>query len=62
MTIRNLIDQLERIEEKYREVDVVVECPNGLLVAPSIKNKLKDKYDVFNHSPENTEYIVLAYE
>lgn len=60
MKLKKLIEVLNKYE-RYMDTEVEIECPNELLVSPSIKFKLKDESDIFNRSAENVESIVLSW-
>ena len=60
MKLKKLIEILNTYD-KYMDTEVEIECPNELLVSPSIKFNLKDERDFFNRSPENVESIVISW-
>jgi hypothetical protein len=37
MTVNQLIRNLQNLRDDFKEMDVVIECPNGLEVSPKIK-------------------------
>ena len=41
-TINDLIEELQRISKDKKELPLRIQCPNGLLVYPSIKMVFKD--------------------
>ena len=41
-TIDDFIKELQRISEDKRKLPLVIDCPNGLEVEPSIKMRFKD--------------------
>lgn len=41
-TVNDLIKELESISEEKRKLPVVIVCPNGLSVSPSIKMRIKE--------------------
>ena len=41
-TINDFIKELERISEDKKKLPLVIDCPNGLEVYPSIKMRFKD--------------------
>ena len=41
-TVNDLIRELQSISEEKRKLPVVIVCPNGLSVYPSIKMRIKD--------------------
>ena len=43
-------------------MESVLIAPNGLQFSPEIKFEQIDKYDAFNHRPENTKKVVLSWE
>lgn len=60
MKLQKLIELLNTYD-KFMDTEVEIECPNELLVSPSIKFKLKDESNIFNRSVENVESIVLSW-
>ncbi len=62
MTLRQFIKQYGSYKNELLDKEVVVECPNGLLVEPTIKLNRKDHYaSQFNH-PDNIENLVITWE
>lgn len=57
MKAKVLIRSLQNFDPNT-EVKIVAQ--NGLILSPEIKLMLKDKYDLFNHSKENLECIILT--
>jgi hypothetical protein len=64
MTVAKLAEKLNNLVnvKACGDKEVIVICPNGLEVEPHIKFRLKDKYDVLNHSAENIDKIVIHWE
>ena len=60
MKLKKLIEILNTYD-RYMDTEVEIECPNELLVSPSIKYKLKNEKDLFNRSPDNVESIVISW-
>ena len=56
MTIKDFIKELEKYDQ---EKEIKILAPNGLLLTPDIKIKLKDQYDLLNLSVNNTECYVI---
>lgn len=42
MTVNEYIEKLQRISPDKRELDIRIQCPNGLEVEPKIKMKFKN--------------------
>ena len=42
MTVREFIEKLERISEDKKDLPILIVCPNGLEVEPSIKMKFEN--------------------
>jgi hypothetical protein len=42
MTMRNWLKQFEGYADVWLDKEILIECPNGLLVTPVIKRKQKD--------------------
>ena len=42
MTVNEFIKKLERISEDKKELPILIVCPNGLEVEPSIKMKFEN--------------------
>lgn len=42
MTINEFIKELQRISPDKRELPLIIQCPNGLEVAPAIKMKFEN--------------------
>ena len=50
-TIDNFIKELQAISEEKRKLPLVIECPNGLEVYPSIKMRWDDQFDMLKTPP-----------
>ena len=59
MNVEVLIRTLQNFDPKT-EVKVIAE--NGLHLPAQAKLVLKDPYDIFNHSSENLEYLVIHHD
>lgn len=51
-TINDFIKELQAISADKRELPLVVDCPNGLEVFPSIKMRWTNQYDVMTTKPD----------
>ena len=58
-TIDNFIKELQRISEDKRKLPLVIDCPNGLEVYPSIKMRWENQLDMFQKGPDK---MVITYE
>ena len=58
VSVRDLIRQLEKISDEYKDKPITVVCPNGLRVYPEIKYKREDRFDFT--SP--IEEVVLSWD
>jgi hypothetical protein len=58
MKVRDFIKKLEKYDQ---EKEIKILAPNGLLLDPDIKIKLKDEYDVLNLSFNNTECYIIEW-
>ena len=62
MTVSKLAEKFNKLVEHYGDKEVIMIAENGLEVEPHIKFRIKDKYDVLNHSAENIDKIVIHWE
>lgn len=62
MTVDDLIKMSQSMPVNIRSKEIVIRCPNDLLVEPSIKYSLKNELDVFNMSSNNIEKLVITWE
>ena len=63
MKVRELIKKLENLKEgALLEKEIFILSPNGFLLEPKIKFKLKDRFDILNKSVENIDSIRLDWE
>lgn len=51
-TIDDFIKQLQAISPEKRKLPLVVDCPNGLEVYPSIKMRWNDRFGMFEKGPD----------
>lgn len=51
-TIDDFIIELQRISADKRKLPLVIDCPNGLEVFPSIKMRYDDPYEIFQKPPD----------
>lgn len=58
-TIDDFIKELQRISADKRKLPLVIDCPNGLQVAPKIKMRWDDKYEMFDKKPDK---MVITWE
>ena len=58
MKVKSLIAELKNLNQ---DKEVKLECPNGLLVDPKIKNHLLERYPV-NYSQKNIKEYVLTWQ
>ena len=61
MTVNDFIKELQRLQPKLRDKDVVIQCPNGLLVEPKAKMLLKDEKNIFG-GIENVKSMVITWQ
>ncbi len=52
MTIDKFIKQLQAISEEKRKLPLVIDCPNGLEVEPSIKMRWSESLEIFEKAPD----------
>ena len=57
MTIDEFVIELMKISSDKRKLPLVIECPNGLLVEPKVKMKMKDGHQ----SSGVVESMVITY-
>jgi len=62
MTVNEFIKKLQAYGPEFREKDIRIASPNGLLFSPVIKVVLKNEFDILNHSAENVDFIVITGE
>jgi hypothetical protein len=58
-TIDDFIKELQWISEDKRKLPLVMYCPNGLEVSPSIKMMWNNEYETFEHGPDK---MVITWE
>jgi hypothetical protein len=58
-TIDDFIIQLQAISENKRKLPLVITCPNGLQVYPSIKMQWDDHLEMFTKQPDK---MVITYD
>ena len=51
-TIDDFIKELQRISEDKRKLPLVVQCPNGELISPSIKMMWDEPQMMFEKEPD----------
>jgi hypothetical protein len=51
-TIDDLIKELQSISEEKRKLPLVIDCPNGLEVYPSVKLRWDDPLSMFEKGPD----------
>jgi hypothetical protein len=51
-TINDFIRELQNISEEKRNLPLVIDCPNGLEVYPSIKMRWDDQLEIFSKKPD----------
>lgn len=51
-TIDTFIKELQAISEDKRKLPLVIDCPNGLEVSPSIKMRWDNPMEVFSKAPD----------
>ena len=61
MKVRDLIRQLESLNDEAKDKEIKIICPNGLQVTPCLKFELNNKYDVLNYSQENIKQYFLTW-
>jgi len=61
MTVNEFIVELQMLNTKLREKDIVIIAPNGLEVNPKVKQNIINKYDVFG-GIENVKNIIITIE
>ena len=61
MTVNEFIKKLEQLQPKLREKEIVIECPNGLIVEPSVKMLLEDKWNLFG-GVENVKSMIVTWQ
>ena len=42
MTVDDFIRELQSISENKRKLPILIECPNGLMVSPNVKMRIKE--------------------
>jgi len=50
--INDLIKELQAISEEKRKLPLVIDCPNGLEVFPSIKMRWDNPLEMLNKGPD----------
>ena len=58
MTLRTWLAVYSGLKDSILDKEVLIECPNGLLVTPEIKYKKKDLYQP--NTDENVEAVVIT--
>ncbi len=61
MKVRDLIRELENLKEGMKDKEIFVMAENGMLLPPEIRFRLKNAYDVYDHSAENVVAVVLSW-
>lgn len=61
MTVNKFIEKLQQLQPKLRDKEIVISCPNGLIVEPSVKMLLEDKWNLFG-GVENVKAMILTWE
>jgi hypothetical protein len=56
-TVNDFIKELQSISKDKKELPIVIVCPNGMSVYPSIKLRLKDMFN----SKQSLEAIVITW-
>lgn len=51
-TINDFIRELQMISPDKRDLPLVIDCPNGLEVEPSIKMRWSDPLKMFSEGPD----------
>ncbi len=59
MTIKEFIEDLQRISEDKKELPLVIQCPNGNTVPPRIKVVYEYSTDIFLNTPKE---MVITWE
>ena len=60
MKVKDFIHALSLTKKELQDKKIFIQAPNGLLMAPHIKIKLKDETDIFKE--DNAESIILSWE
>lgn len=58
MTLRSWLKQFEGYDDSFLEKEILIECPNGLLVTPKIVRKMKNINSLV--TIENIEALVVV--
>ena len=61
ITINDFIKRLEQISPDKRKLPLVIDCPNGLEVSPSIKMRFKDGI-MFTEEAEVESMVITWHE
>jgi len=61
MTINKFIEELQRLQPKLREKEIVITASNGLQFPPVVKQQLIDEYNPFG-GVENVKNMVLTFD
>lgn len=51
-TIEKFILKLQQIKDDFRNLPLVIDCPNGVEVYPSIKMRWDEPLDILNKTPD----------
>lgn len=51
-TIDEFIKKLQSISEDKRKLPLVIDCPNGIQVEPSIKMRWDEPHEMFKKKPD----------
>ena len=60
MTVNDFIKELQSLQPKLRDKDIVITCPNGLQVEPKVKMQLIEMR--FDGGVENVKNMVITYQ
>ncbi len=58
-TIDDFIRELQLISEDKRKLPLVIDCPNGLEIYPSIKMRWNDPMEMLSKKPDK---MVITYD
>jgi hypothetical protein len=61
MTVNEFIKKLESLQPKLRDKEIVIGCPNGLTVEPSVKMLLEDRMNIFG-GIDNVKAMIITWE
>ena len=62
MKVRDFLKQFDGYSEDMLDKEIEIECPNSILVPPSIKLRLVEEWDMLNHSIGNIASLVISHD